>query len=167
MSKTITHTQLLERLHYDPETGIFTRTVVSGGCLVGSVAGTADGRGYQQIRIGGRKYLSHRLAWLYVYGALPCKHLDHVNRDKSDNRISNLREATRSENNQNRGPQKNNTSGYRGVSWNSRFLRWQARISVCGKRKSLGYFDTAEIAFEAYKAAARLLHTHNPAGEQL
>lgn len=154
--------QLKGLLHYSPETGIFTRLAVSGGCLVGSVAGTADSRGYQQIRICGRKYLAHRLAWLYVYGVFPSKHLDHVNRDKSDNRISNLREATRSENNQNRGLQKNNTSCYRGVCWNSRFLRWQARISVSGKRKSLGYFETAELAYEAYKAAAIRLHTCNP-----
>lgn len=157
-----TQAEIKRLLHYDPQTGIFKRIVTSGGCTPGSVAGTFDSFGYLQIRVGGRKYLAHRLAWLYVNGEFPEWDLDHINQNKADNRISNLREATRSQNRQNCGLQKNNTSGFRGVSWNSLFKCWVARIGLNGNRKCLGYFDSAEQANEAYIAAAKEFHTHNP-----
>lgn len=160
--QTLTQEQVMAALNYDPATGIFRRRAASGGASAGSVAGTFDGRGYRQIRVAGKKYLAHKLAWIYVYGEWPSKHLDHVNRIKDDNRISNLREVTRSQNGQNRGIQKNNTSCYRGVCWDTGIMRWRARIGLNGKRTFLGYFDTAEAAYEAYKAAAVAMHPYNP-----
>lgn len=159
--KKLTADRLRELLSYDPDVGVFIRRTCSGGCLPGSIAGTDDKEGYLLISVDGRRYKSHRLAWLYVYGAFPLKELDHINQIKDDNRIANLREVTTSENQQNKSIQSNNTSGFRGVGWNKEKSRWVARIAVNLKRKHLGFFKNLEDAINAYRAAAAVLHTHN------
>lgn len=102
--------------------------------------------GYLMIMINGKAYPAHRLAWLIVYGTMPDGFIDHINRVRTDNRISNLRLVTHSENMQNRKIQKNNKSGYRGVSWDAKYGKWR----VCGSRNKkqiwLGYFDDLELA---------------------
>ena len=144
-------------LHYDPATGIFTRKVrTSNSVKVGDVAGCPEGGGYLQIKLQSRKYKAHRLAWLYVYGSWPKDQLDHINRNRSDNRISNLREATNKQNNQNRSKSSNNTSGHPGVSWHKRDSKWQATIKHNQKQTHLGYFSTLEEAISARKAAEKL-----------
>lgn len=101
----------------------------------------------------------HRIAWYMATGIDPIDfELDHANGDKTDNRISNLRRATRADNNRNQPKQKNNTSGYKGVSWNKTYSKWVAYIGVDWKRQHLGYFDTLEDAHTAYKEAANRLH---------
>ncbi len=80
--------------------------------------------GYLMIMINGKAYPAHRLAWLIVYGTMPDGFIDHINRVRTDNRISNLRLVTHSENMQNRKIQKNNKSGYRGVSWDAKYGKW-------------------------------------------
>ena len=163
MKKELTADRLREVLDYPSETGVFTwRVQVCSQAPVGAVAGTLSDSGYWRIRIDSKFYYAHRLAWLYVKGLWPRCEIDHKNRVKTDNRIANLREATRAENEQNKSLQTNNKSGYRGVCWLQKRLAWAAQISVNGKRKHLGYFATPEAAYEAYKSAATRAHTHNP-----
>lgn len=129
---------LKKRLQYDPETGIFTWLASNNQVAEGGAAGTPDTSGHVQIKIAGRAYLAHRLAWLYVTGEWPEHQVDHRNRKPADNRWANLRAATQSEN------QRNKTgwaaSGHRGVYWNRNNEKWQASIRVGGRNKSLGYY---------------------------
>lgn len=106
----------------------------------------------------GRNHHVHRIIWFLVNGAWPKMHIDHIDGDKHNNRLSNLREASRSENNWNKGIYKSNTSGYKGVCFNTKSGRWQAQIKKHGVRKYLGLFDTPEAAADAYWIAAKEMH---------
>ena len=157
----------VERLHqllvYDRETGIFVwRTSTCNRVGIGRRAGTLNHTGYVQITINGRKYQAHRIAWLYIYDKWPSADLDHINQDKTDNRIANLREVTCSENQQNTAKQARNTSGFKGVDWHARAKCWRARITLNGAQRFLGTYPSPEAASAAYEYAARQLHTHRP-----
>ncbi|MBW8464853.1 HNH endonuclease [Acidovorax sp.] len=154
--------RVMELLSYSADTGVFTWLIDKGSARAGSAAGAVNGPGYLVIRIDGLLCLGHRLAWLYVFGAWPDGDLDHVNQIKTDNRIANLRVATRSQNEQNKSQRADNSSGYRGVCWSKKECRWKARIQLDGKCHSLGLFDTPEAAYAVYLEAAAKLHTHNP-----
>ncbi len=144
-------------LHYDQETGIFTRKVRTAHRVkAGDVAGCPDGRGYLQIRVCSRKYRAHRLAWLHVYGEWPEDQLDHINRDRADNRISNLREVTNKQNGQNASKRSDNKSGHPGVYWDKQKSKWRALITHNQKDIHLGYFENLEDAVAARKAAEKL-----------
>lgn len=154
-------------LSYSPETGEFNWLRKAGssradlawnGQRAGRVAGCISGSGYNTIGVCGRLYQAHRLAWLCVYGRWPVGDIDHINGDRADNRISNLREATRSQNNCNRGATSANTSGYKGVFFKKHGSRWQAQIKINGRIKHIGYFPTPEAASVAYTEAALRLH---------
>lgn len=134
-------------LWYDPETGNFWR---KAGCLNVS--------GYRQIWFQGKQHMEHRVAWYLHYGEWPIDQIDHINGNRGDNRISNLRQASNSENLCNRKKPKNNTSGYKGVSWNSSRQAWQATIRRNGSNKNLGYFATREEAASIYGKAALQYH---------
>ncbi len=162
MRTGLTAERLRELLDYDQETGIFTWLVTRGKGLRGTIAGSAKEDGYVMIRIDRRRYRAHRLAWLHVTGEWPEEEIDHVNRQRADNRFVNLRQATRSEQQQNVLLQSTNKSGYRGVSWHERDKRWQAQIHANCKATSLGNFHTPEEAYAAYCAAAASMHTTNP-----
>lgn len=143
---------------YNPETGVFTRLVATRGKggrkPIGARAGflnARDGRFY--IDIHGKRYAAHRLAWLYMTGTWPSE-VDHKNRIPSDNRWSNLRVATRSQNNANVGLKSHNTSGVKGVCWDRSRGLWLAQISVDTKRMHLGRFSSKEEAAAAYARAA-------------
>lgn len=143
---------------YDPETGEFRRIVRAGARPAGSLAGTRTKRGYVQIGACGAFHLAHRLAWLWTHGEWPASDIDHLNGDKSDNRIANLRAVTKSENMQNfRAARKDSTSGLLGTSPSKG--KWQAKIQVDGKTRHLGTFSTAEDAHRAYVSAKRDLHS--------
>lgn len=146
----LTAQRLRSLLTYDPDAGTFTwRVDRGGGARHGDIAGSSDQTGYVRIWIDRNRYLAHRLAWLYVHGEWPKHHLDHKNRDRSDNRISNLRQASPTQNAINRKlPQGVHPVGN----------RFQARISVDGDRRHLGCFSTPEAAHAAYVAALRDLH---------
>lgn len=158
MSK-LTQSRLREVLNYDPETGVFTWAIQRGNrCPLGGEAGGAATDGYIYIRVDGKLYCAHRLAWLYVNGEWPVGEIDHKNRDRGDNRLCNLREATRTQNQANVGKRSDNTSGFKGVSFHKRKGRWQAQGRVHGRTKFFGYHATPEAASAAYVAATRAIH---------
>lgn len=147
--------RLRERLEYDPETGLFRRKQLArGGAAPGSIAGSRSYFGYWRISIDCVTYPAHRLAWLYVHGVFPQQEIDHINGDGTDNRIANLRLATRQQNAANRRGSKSNPSGLKGASYCVQTGRWKASIKVNGKTISLGRHKTAEEAHQAYAAAA-------------
>ena len=153
----LTAEKLRSILDYDHETGIFTRKVRTANRVkVGDAAGCPDGRGYLQIIVCSRKYRAHRLAWLHVYGEWPEDQLDHINRNRSDNRISNLREVSNKQNGQNKSKPNNNTSGHTGVFWHKQNSKWRAQITHNQKKIHLGYFTDLEEALSARKAGEKL-----------
>lgn len=168
----LTAERLRQVVHYDPETGIITwidrgkddfaqpstyATFVSR-CL-GKEAGCPTGNGYRRITIDCQKHLSHRLAWLYVYGEWPSRHIDHINGDGCDNRIANLRDVSNAENHRNTRRHVTNSSGVCGVRLN-RYGSWAATIWNQAKIIHLGSFKSKEEAAAARKAAERDLGYH-------
>lgn len=162
MSIVITREELRQLLEYDEITGVFKwLTSLNRRIVVGSVAGTNSGGGYLVVTIGRRRYTAHQLAWLYVTGEW-CSEIDHRNGCRSDNRIANLRPATSGQNKQNViAAQSNNASGYRGVFFNKQRHRWQAHITIEGRTKYLGLFDSPQTAAEVYRKAKREFHPFN------
>ncbi len=153
---SITADELRSILHYDPETGIFTRIRSPHQHRIGKVVGTPDKDGYLQASVKSKLYSLHRLAWLYIYGTRPKNQIDHINRNRTDNRISNLRDVTNQQNMCNAGTYNTNTSGRAGVYWDKRDSRWRACIVNKGKYLSLGYFKTFDEAVAARAAAEKL-----------
>lgn len=127
---------------------------------IGDVAGSLNKiSGYYQVMINNKNYRLHRIIWLWQYGYTPTT-LDHIDRDRTNNKIENLREVTVSENNQNKSLSSNNTSGYKGVNWDKREGKWRAKIQLNNKMKHLGYFDNLQDAINARKEGEKLYHTH-------
>lgn len=135
---------------YDPATGLFRW---KGGKLHlrGQIAGTLS-NGYVVLWIDGQQYGAHRIAWVHFYGREPVDQIDHRNRGRADNWIDNLREANNTGNSANKGPNKNNTHGTKGVT--RAHGRWQAQIKIDYQNHYLGIFDTPEEAHAAYLAKA-------------
>ena len=153
----LTAEHLRSILNYDPATGVFTWKVrTSRSVKIGDITGCPNGHGYLHIQLQSRPYKAHRLAWFYVYGEWPKDQIDHINRIRTDNRISNLREVTNKQNQQNAGKSSHNTSGHPGVSWHKQNSKWQARIAHNYKQIHLGYFTDIEDAITARKAAEKL-----------
>jgi hypothetical protein len=151
--------ELKEVLHYDHRSGVFHW--VSNGGLAGSL--TTDG--YISICIRGIRYQAHRLAWLYIYGEFPNGPLDHDNRIKSDNSISNLTRTTPRMNSKNRKKPVHNTSGVVGVYFDKKTNKWLAAIGVNRKLISLGKFVDKEEAIAVRRAAELLYGFHEKHGE--
>ena len=158
----LTADQLRTVLDYDPSTGIFTwrhrpdiRPCINS-LRGGKPAGTPRMNGYIGICIDGRHRLAHRLAWLYIHGRWPTAEIDHINEERADNRITNLREATHGQNNTRSKPRKGNRSGVLGVF--SCGNRWQAQIMHKGAKYHLGVYATIEEAKAARDTAAEMLH---------
>ena len=150
---TLTAEQLRELMHYDRDTGIFTRKVsAASNARAGDVVGTLMQTGYLFAGINYKYHLLHRLAWLYIYGEWPKEQLDHINRIRTDNRICNLREATHTQNARNLSKARNNTSGHPGVHWRSDRAKWWALIESEGQKHYLGCYNTIEEAIAARKA---------------
>ena len=141
-------------------TGVFIwKKSIAKIVKIGNIAGSQRVDGYLSFQIDKKMYLAHRLAWFYIYGYFP-QMLDHINQIRNDNRIINLREASKSENGQNRLKQKNNNSGIKGVHWAKREKKWLSFISLNGKRKHLGYFFDKNEAINARKDAEIKLHPY-------
>lgn len=159
MPKQISQDFAKQLLSYNPETGIFTWKVSRGRRANNSIAGAINGRGYICIKIQSETYQAHRLAWLIVHGVWPNGDIDHINGLKIDNKITNLRDVTRSVNKQNtKKAYAGSSSGLLGVSWFKRTRKWQAQIYVNGGTKSLGLYANKEDAHQAYLLAKRRLH---------
>ena len=151
-------------LAYCPDSGIFTWKVSTNGFIkIGQIAGTLQfckkrpDKQYYKIGINGKLYMLHRLAFYYVTSIDPAENqIDHINGNGLDNRFDNLRLATHFDNGKNRKKDKDNTSGFKGVSWYKHHKVWRARITVNKKSIFLGYFHTPEEASAAYQSAAEL-----------
>lgn len=140
----MTQEELKLLLQYDKTTGEFTWKVNRGKVKAGDKIYSSS-HGYLYVGINYKKYALHRLAWLYEFGVTP-KEIDHVNGNKSDNRIENLRECTRVQNCQNRIDTKNKSSFIRNVHWHKLAKKWQVRIQYKGKRICIGLFEDLELA---------------------
>lgn len=147
--------RLREYLEYRPETGEFIYRGSFFKSKNGKAVRAGIRDGYKIIRIDGRTYNASRLAWLYMTGKFPEEQVDHIDRDRSNDRWCNLREASRSENKANCAKRSDSTSPYKGVSWMPRQRKWQATVTKDGRRNYLGYFKTAHEAHQAYLAAAK------------
>ena len=145
-----------ELYNYSPETGIFTHKK-KRGVLAGSVAGSPHNRGYITIGCDRRAYLAHRLAWLMIYGAFPEKgmDIDHIDGDRTNNKIENLRLASRKDNLKNAVGHKDSVSGVKGVSWAKKEGKWQVRFYRSGKSTWLGLHDNLEYAKQVHEDAVR------------
>jgi len=154
--------ECFKKLKYDPDIGVFTwLSDGTRGVKAGDVAGTKLRQGYIMLSVAGKKMLAHRVAWLFVNGEFAQGNIDHINRNKSDNRIANLRLASPEQNAQNRLKNSKNTSGYKGVTWHKRDAKWQAAITVKGKVIHLGYFARVEDAYSAYIMASKKYQSHS------
>jgi hypothetical protein len=147
----LTQEYLKNHLDYDTKTGIFTWTCSQR--LKGKVAGTLHHLGYIHIIINSKIYMAHRLAWFYVYGDWPKYEIDHINGIKTDNKIENLRDVTKRENQLNRKCHRNGV--LQGASCDKRTKRWQAKIRIDGKKTHIGMFDTQQEAHLAFMKALK------------
>lgn len=158
MREQITLEQARRLFVYCPETGLMTWTMEASRAVAGKRAGSARPGGRRQVKIGRQMYLEHRVAWLLTTGRWPTLFVDHINGDPADNRWCNLREVDHSTNLENqRRARSDNRLGLLGVR-RTKSNRYDARIWIKGKPRSLGVFDTAEAASAAYIAAKRRLH---------
>lgn len=163
----VTSERLRELFKYDEESGLFTRIKQSGSAKQGCVATCENSNGYIVIRIDGKLYGAHRLAWLYVHGKFPIDQIDHIDGIRTNNAIKNLRASSQYENMQNVKIKSSNKSGHTGVSWDSQTGSWAAQIMHKRKTIRLGRFDRLEDAAEAYKNAKKLIHLYNPVQRQV
>lgn len=155
----LTLERLNQVLSYDPETGLFRNKEWRGGTArANEVCGCVSDAGYLRARIDGKYYLLHRLAWFLVHGSMPDQEIDHINGVRTDNRIENLRRATRQQNAYNTKPRSNSASPHKGVTFAAHANLWRARLHVNKRELHLGYFQTAAEAHEAYKRAASEFH---------
>lgn len=152
MHLKLTADELRLLVDYDPGTGHLLRRSKRVGTPYME-------NGYTRIRIDGRAYRAHRLAWLHFYGEWPSEQIDHINGARSDNRIENLRQASNAMNGQNRkGPKSHNKSGYLGVHWNKKDRSFRAVIKANRVTHYLGSFKDPAVAYQAYLSAKRVLH---------
>lgn len=157
-TQILNQAKLKELLDYSPAHGAFTwRVNRSRTAKANAPAGGKTDSGYIRIIVCGKSYAAHRLAWLYVHGVWPTSEIDHINRNKADNRIANLRQVTRSENCQNK-----DLSKLPGITWHKATSKWQARIKINQKLIHLGVFEDINEAKNARKQAELQYHTHRP-----
>lgn len=155
--RDITVDLLNELFTYDKETGKLYRKAPRKSVNVGDEVGHDNGRGYLRVSINGKSYRVHRIVFLMHKGYYPAV-LDHIDGNSHNNRIENLRPASRSQNQHNSKLAKNNTSGYKGVSYNKRANKFTAIVAHNNKSIFLGYYNTPEEANKVVRAAREELH---------
>lgn len=153
MTLAITQERLKELFDYNQDGYLVWKKTTSNRVVVGSIAGRKTDTGYISIGLNGKHQRAHRLIYLWHHGELPVGDIDHINGIRDDNRIENLRFATRSQNNANSRVDRNSISGVKGVHWNKRDGNWIARINIKPKAIWIGTFATIELASEAYSRA--------------
>lgn len=151
---------LKELFTYDAKHGVLRWKQSRGTAQAGAAAGWTHQNGYIYIGLNGRSYKAHRLIWMYVHGADPKGIIDHIDRNKANNRIANLRVVTDGQSNQNKGAYKNNVTGHKGVGWYPLRKLWRVRIQHNGRVHTIGYFSSVAAAVAARNAAEKKLHTH-------
>lgn len=151
-------------LIWKPRTGTSNRLGTWNTRYAGKVAGSIQGGGYLSVGLFGRLWKAHRITWALVYGEWPEGEIDHINGNRADNRIENLRPANRKENCQNMAVRCTNKSGFTGVHRHRSWRKWQARICYDYKKRNLGMFDSPEEAYQAYLAAKAKLHRYDTSG---
>lgn len=160
----LTQERLKQLVSYNPETGIFIRKIsLAHNAKVGAVAGNKNSqRGYLEFSIDCKTYTCHRLAWLYIFGEFPKGQIDHINHNKTDNRIKNLRSVFPSENQKNRTLNKNNLYGHSGIRKVKN--KWVCQITVKRKTIYLGAFDSLLDASNCRKQAEKQYGFHENHG---
>ena len=149
-----------EYLLYDNQSGNLYQNKKRPKIKIGALAGGLTKKGYRYIQLKGKKYPAHHIVWLLETGNLPKNQIDHIDGDKENNKFSNLREVTNKQNTENRGKQKNNKTGYKGVSFNNKLQKYIAQIQHNYKPIYIGKYETAYEAHLAYEAKAKELFTH-------
>lgn len=147
MSKTknIPTKDYLNNIFYYENGNLYWKVKKGANALEGKKAGSYSNTGYFNVVVNNVKYRLHRVIFMWHYGFLP-KEVDHINGDKLDNRIENLRAATKSQNLRNMKIKKTNTSGYKNVSWRKDINKWEVHLMAFGKNKFIGYFKDLELA---------------------
>lgn len=163
----LTQSVLKDLLHYDPNTGMFKWiTPPLGRFKSREFAGGIDGDGYWKIKVCGSHHRAHRLAFLYMNGAMPDQEVDHINGVRTDNRWENIRLVSGSENAKNKCLQKNNKSGITGVFWDHRKNKWTSKIMVNRTTIKLGDYTLFSKAVDARKRAEKNYGFHENHGRQ-
>ncbi len=144
-------------LLHDPETGTLHWKQSKGRAKAGDLAGSKTKNGYITVRVEGILYYVHRVIWFLDKGYWP-EHIDHINGDRSDNRISNLRDVSQKQNNKNINMKSTNKSGFKGVSWSKAWNKWRATITHNRQVHCLGGFTCPKEAAIAYDDVAIKLH---------
>lgn len=148
----LTRKRLIQLFEYDSVTGVFTHKTTRGPANAGGVAGSPTGHGYRKITIDYEKHYEHHLAWLYIHGEYP-EMLDHADGNRSNNAISNLRVATRTQNRYN-----HKRSELTGAYFSKRTGKWFSQIQMGPNTRWLGTFNSAEAAANAYRTASIAAH---------
>jgi len=143
-----------ELFEYKEDGHFYWKKPTTNSIKLGQIAGSICFKGYRQIKINGKFYKEHRLAWFYHYGVFPINQIDHINNIKTDNRINNLREATNAQNQGNKVKRKGTSSKFKGCSWSKKHQKWRVRITINKKTKHLGCFHEESAAAQAYNEAA-------------
>lgn len=157
----LTQQQLLDVLECDPINGKLFWKIPARRRKVGDEAGALRPDGYVQIQINYELHLAHRLMFLATTGVYPTLEIDHINRNRSDNRMVNLRITTRKENGENLSIAKNNSSGFRGVSWDSVRNKWRVQVKHLQKNIFIGRYDSIVDAVNASMEARKFIFTHS------
>ena len=161
----ITQKRLKELLHYNPDTGILTWIKQYHSRFIGREAGRLHPNGYRYIKFNRNNYMSHRMAWLYVFGEWPSDQLDHINHIRDDNRIINLRAVSNRINSKNQSIAKNNTHGIIGVYKRNDKWGWRANIHADSKQTNLGTYKSFFDACCARKSAEKRYGYHENHGQ--
>lgn len=149
--KTLIYEQVTKKISYNPKTGEFVRLIGGGkGAKKGTITkGCLDkSTGYLCVCVCGIQVYAHRLAWFLTHGSWPLQTIDHINRDRTDNRMENLRDVSYSVNNSNMGISRCNTSGLKNISWHAKSKKWMGQIKKNNNYYYLGLFESKEKAEE-------------------
>lgn len=164
-----TDAEIRRRIGYEPDTGKFFWKVTIGGrgSKAGSeMVGRINGRGYQDIGVNGKRYLLHRVAWFLTHDEWPL-HIDHIDHNRLNNKLCNLRSVSNADNMCNKGMSPRNKSGVTGVDWYKRDQKWRVQIAKDGKHVWIGCFESLLDAIAARKSAESLYGFHENHGKKI
>lgn len=155
----LTYQKAISVLDYDSATGVLIwKSSPNTKIVPGRAAGSKGTNGYIRIKLSGKTYLGHRVAWLIYYGAWPVGQIDHIDGCRQNNAIANLRDSTPSQNQHNQALRKTNKSGVKGVSWNPDSEKWHVQVTLNGKVHNGGHFESLAEAATVAAALRNRLH---------